>query len=67
MPTETATTISEADFSVSNYRVEDTEHLLADRIAEACRATEHLFVEDAALDPAQEHDVRDSRDVDAGR
>jgi hypothetical protein len=28
---------------------------------------EHLVVEDAALDAAQEHDVRDAGHVDAGR
>ena len=46
--------------------VEDAEDLLADLRAEARRAAEHLLVEDAAADPAQEHEVGDLRHVDAG-
>ena len=46
--------------------IEDAEHLLADLRALPRRPAEHLLVEDAAVDPAQEHEVRDARHVDAG-
>jgi hypothetical protein len=47
-------------------RVEDAEDLLADVVAAAGGAAQHLLVEDAAPHPAQEHDVADGRHVDAG-
>ena len=47
-------------------RVEDAEGLLADLVAQARRAAEHLLEEDAAVDPAQEHEVADLGHVDAG-
>ena len=46
--------------------VEDAEALLADVGAQPRRAADHLLVQDAAAHAAQEHQVRDRRDVDAG-
>ena len=47
-------------------RIEDAEILLADLVAAARRAADHLVVEDAAVDPADEDQVGDRRHVDAG-
>ena len=46
-------------------RVEDAEGLLADLRALPRRAAKHLLIEDAAVHPAQEHQVLDLRHVDA--
>ena len=48
------------------HRVEDAEDFLADLGALARRAADHLLVEDAAVDPPQEHEVGDGGHVDAG-
>ena len=44
--------------------VEDAEILLADLVAAPCRPTNHLIVEDAAVDAAHEDQIDDRRDVD---
>ena len=51
---------------VEVHRVEDAEALLANPSHEPRRPPEHLLVEDAAADPAQEDHVADRRDVDPG-
>ena len=51
---------------VDLHRVEDAEGLLADLVAQARGAAEHLVEQDAAVDPAQEHEVADLGHVDAG-
>ena len=48
------------------HGVEDAEDLLADLGAQAGRPPDHLLIEDAAVDPAQEDEVGDRRHVDAG-
>ena len=46
--------------------IEDAEGLLADLVATPGRPAQHLFVEDAAVDAAQKHEVRDLGDIDPG-
>lgn len=46
--------------------IEDAESLLADFGALPRGPPKHLLVEDAAVHPAQEHQVGDARHVDAG-
>jgi hypothetical protein len=46
-------------------RVEDAERLLPDLRALAGRAAQHLLVQDATVDPAEEHEVGDAGQVDA--
>ena len=48
------------------HRVEDAEGLLADLVAQAGGAAEHLVEQDAAVHAAQEHEVADFRHVHAG-
>ena len=51
---------------VDLHGVEDAEGLLADLVAQARGAAEHLVEQDAAVDPAQEDEVADLGHVDAG-
>ena len=51
---------------VDLHGVEDAEGLLADLVAQAGGAAEHLVEQDAAVDPAQEDEVADLGHVDAG-
>ena len=51
---------------VDLHRVEDAEGLLADLVAQAGGAAEHLVEQDAAVDAAQEHEVADLGHVHAG-
>ena len=51
---------------VQIHAVEDAEHLLADLVAAASGPAEHLLVKDSASDTAEEDQVADLRDVDAG-
>ena len=48
------------------HRIEDAEHFLANLRARARRPTDHLLIEDAAVDPPDEDEVGDGGDVDAG-
>jgi hypothetical protein len=49
------------------HRIENAEHFFANLRARACRAADHLFIEDAAVDPPQEHKIGDGRHVNASR
>ena len=51
---------------VDLHRVEDAKSLLADLVAQAGGAAEHLVEQDAAVDAAQEHEVADLGHVHAG-
>ena len=54
------------EMRIEVHRIEDAEHFLADLRAQARGAADHLLVEDAAVHPAQEHEVGDRGHVDAG-
>lgn len=51
---------------VEVHRVVDSEDLLADLVAAPRCSAQHLLVEDAAPNPADEHEVHDLGHVDAG-
>ena len=47
--------------------VEDAEHFLANFGALPCGPADHLFIKNATVDPAQEHEIGDGGHIDAGR
>ncbi len=54
------------EMRIEVHGIEDAEHLLANLGAKPRRAADHLLIEDAAVDPPQEHEIGDRRHVDAG-